>query len=253
MKRHFALLPLTAALALGSSACLNIYASAPPSKSSPVEVASAPPSKSNRSVEVAQNSNQSVQVSHDASTVSSDNSQSEQIGGLSPSQQASLKSLGIEIAVPSAIPAGYTVIKVDTEPCPENASRSEKGTCRFGPQYGIVYRNAEQNSCFAIEATGGGVGGVPREYAAKVKTELLGETSLLFGQENGEFKTPSAEQLDSPQPNLLTDWAGVGPFYRISGGDTARDAYYKGGSPLCQNTITPNQAIEIMQSITWLN
>lgn len=171
---------------------------------------------------------------------------------MSASQQASLKSLGISIAVPSSVPAGYTVSKVDVKPCPANAPRSERGVCRFGPQYGIVYRNAQQDRCFAIEATGGGIGGVPSEYEVKVKTELFGETSLLFGQQNGEFKTPSTQQLDSPQPNLLTDWAGVGPFYRISGADVVRQSYYRGVSGQCRNTITPNQAIQIVRSLTRL-
>ncbi|MBD1845948.1 hypothetical protein H6F89_21550 [Cyanobacteria bacterium FACHB-63] len=173
-------------------------------------------------------------------------------GGLSSSQQARLKALGIAIAIPASVPAGYTVSKVDVKPCPANAPRSDKGVCRFGPQYGIVYRNAQQDRCFAIEATGGGVGGVPSEYEVKVKTELLGETSLLFGQQNGEFKTPSAQQLDSPQPNLLTDWAGISPFYRISGADIVRQSYYNKTSTQCRNTITPNQALQIVRSFTWL-
>jgi hypothetical protein len=125
-----------------------------------------------------------------------DASTKNQAGGLSPSQQATLKSLRISIAVPT-VPAGYTVSKVDVKPCPANAPQSEKGVCRFGPQYGIVYRDVKQDRCFAIEATGGGVGGVPAEYESKINVPLLGETSMLFGSQNGEFKTPSAQQLNS--------------------------------------------------------
>ncbi|MEP0919661.1 hypothetical protein NC981_22795 [Leptolyngbya sp. DQ-M1] len=175
-----------------------------------------------------------------------------QSGSLTPKQQASLKSLGIAIAVPSFIPAGYTVSKVEVKPCPANAPRSDKGTCRFGPQYGIVYRNAQQDRCFAIEATGGGIGGVPAEYEVKINTQLFGETSLLFGQQNGEFKMPSSQQLNSPQPNLLTDWAGVSPFYRISGAEIVQKSYYKGASAQCRNTITPNEATKIVRSLSWL-
>jgi len=180
-----------------------------------------------------------------------DASTKNQTGGLSPSQQATLKSLGIAIAVPT-VPAGYTVSKVDVKPCPANAPRSGKGVCRFGPQYGIVYRDVKQDRCFAIEATGGGVGGVPAEYESKINIPLLGETSMLFGSQNGEFKTPSAQQLNSPQPNLISDWAGVSPFYHIVGADFVRQTYYKGNPNYCHNTITPNQAIQIVQSLSWL-
>ncbi|WP_206756096.1 hypothetical protein [Phormidium sp. FACHB-592] len=180
-----------------------------------------------------------------------DASTKNQTGGLSPSQQATLKSLGIAIAVPT-VPVGYTVSKVEVKPCPANAPRSEKGVCRFGPQYGIVYRDVKQDRCFAIEATGGGVGGVPAEYESKINIPLLGETSMLFGSQNGEFKTPSAQQLNSPQRNLISDWAGASPFYHIVGADFVRQTYYKGNPNYCLNTITPNQAIQIVQSLSWL-
>jgi hypothetical protein len=175
-----------------------------------------------------------------------------QTGSLNLQQQASLKSLGIAIAVPGFVPAGYTVSKVDIKPCPANTPRSGKGSCRFGPNYGIVYRNAQQDRCFAIEATGGGVGGVPAEYEVLVDTSLLGKVSLLFGQSNGKFKTPSKQQLASPQPNLLTDWGSSGPFYRIAGAEIVRRSYYSKPVSQCRNTIAPNDAIKIMRSLAWL-
>lgn len=179
-----------------------------------------------------------------------------QTGNLSTQQQASLKALGIAIAVPSSAPAGYTVSKVDVKPCPSKAPREGKGVCRFGPNYGIIYRNAKQDRCFAIEATGGGIGGVPAEYEVPVATSLWGQVSLLFGQSNGALKTPSRQQLASPQPNLLSDWAGTGPFYRIAGADIVRRSYYgeRNGKSVaqCRNTITPNDATKILRSLTWL-
>lgn len=167
---------------------------------------------------------------------------------LTPQQQASLKSLKIAIAVPSSVPAGYTVSKVDVKPC--------EGRCRFGPDYGIVYRHAQQDKCFAIEATGGGVGGVPGGYEFPVETKLFGRVSLLFGEQTGDFKTPSAQQLSTPQPNLLNDWAtapgSTSPFYRILGADFVRRTYYGGKTNQCRNTITPNEAAGILRSLSWL-
>lgn len=270
MKLHCSLLSLAAVFSLGLSSCHNLSASAKPQSQDSSSVAqksdrsiqTPPNGNSSHSVEVAENSvqtqpneasNRSVEadkVSPNVGTVLGEIPLDQ--GGLSAEQQAKLKALGIAIAVPSVVPADYTVHKVETEPCAANEPRSDKGVCRFGPQYAIVYRNAKTDRCFAIEATGGGVGGVPAEYEVKINTELLGETSLLFGQQNGAFKTPSAQQLNSDQPNLLTDWAGEGPFYRIAGADTVRQLYDKGASTQCRNTIAPAQAIQFVQSLTWL-
>jgi hypothetical protein len=175
---------------------------------------------------------------------------------LTVQQQKTLTSLGIAIAIPSFVPTGYTISKIETKPCLANAPRHAKGTCRFGPSYGIVYRHAQQNRCFAIEATGGGIGGVPAEYEMPIDTPLLGKVSLLFGASNGAFKKPSPQQLATAQPRLLTDWGGTGPFYRIVGADFVRQSYYgerKGKSVApCRQTITPNEATQIIKSLSWL-
>jgi hypothetical protein len=176
---------------------------------------------------------------------------------LTAKDQTTLKGLGIAIAVPTAVPTGYTVSKVETEPCPAESPRSAEGTCRFGPQYNIVYRNAEKDSCFTIRETGGGVGGPSGEYRQPFDTPLFGESALQFGETGSNTsKTPSAEQLDSPQPNMYTDWStkskdpsGPPPFYSLAGGDASED---NKSETQCLNTITPNEAIKIVQSMTWL-
>lgn len=179
---------------------------------------------------------------------------------LTTEEQTALKALGIAIAVPAEIPAGYRVSQVKLEPCPADSPRSPKGTCRFGPEYGIVYRNAARDSCFAIEATGGGLGGPVWEYSLPVSSSLLNNVAVIFGEVSaGESKTPSADQLDMPQPNLRTEWASTdseGPFYSLAGADSVRSQYLneRPGAPAseCQNTITPNEAIAIVQSLAWL-
>jgi hypothetical protein len=177
-----------------------------------------------------------------------------QTAPLTASQKATLKSLGIAIAVPRAVPLGYTVSRVDVTPCPANAPREKKGICRFGPNYSIVYRNAAQKRCFAIEGTGGGVGGVGFEYEVPVDTPLWGRVSLRFGQQNGALKAPSKQQLASPQKNLLMDWGGTGAFYRLAGFEFIQEHRQRNAQSAtqCQSSPTPNEAIKVMRSLTWL-
>ena len=78
---------------------------------------------------------------------------------LSASQQKSLKSLGIKIAIPRYVPQGFRVVTVKTEPCRAGSSVNANGVCRFRPDYTVVYGNA-QNHCFAVNAIGGGIGGL---------------------------------------------------------------------------------------------
>ncbi|NJR40188.1 MAG: hypothetical protein HC781_16885 [Leptolyngbyaceae cyanobacterium CSU_1_4] len=84
--------------------------------------------------------------------------------------------------------------------------------------------------------------------------------AVTFGEARGiTSKTPSADQFDVPQPNLLTEWASTddkGSFYRLAGADAVRSQYLneRPDQPAseCRNTITPNEAITIVQSLTWL-
>jgi len=175
---------------------------------------------------------------------------------LTSAQESSLLSLGIKIAVPSYIPTGFVVSEVKVEPCPSEAKRTAQNTCRFGPQYGIIYRN-DHNFCFAIEATGGGIGSVAYEYSFPVATTLFGEVYLQFGEFLGETKNPSEQQLNSSQNNLLMSWGGESPFYRLIGADFIRSSYSRGRESnlvsQCENNITPAEATKIVQSLEWLN
>lgn len=168
---------------------------------------------------------------------------------LTSGQISSLLSLGIKIAVPSYIPPGFVVSEVKIEPCPLEAKRTVKNTCRFGPQYGIIYQNAD-NVCFAIQATGGGIGGVDYEYSFPVETALFGEVYLQFGEFLGEVKKPSEQQLQSPQRNLFMNWGGDAPFYRLIGADFIRLSHPVSD---CKNDITPAEATKIVKSLQWLD
>lgn len=170
---------------------------------------------------------------------------------LNQTQTQQLKSLGISVYVPNYIPAGFRIAKIETKPCPSGSQRSEKGVCRFGPQYGIVYRNSN-NVCFAIEATGGGVGGVPvltNEIPLNVGN--LGASTLYYGQ----YEMPQMRQ-NNPESFLYMDWAGKGPFYRLVGAKLVRQTYYKERQNQrvseCRNEIDPQEAVKIIESFSTL-
>lgn len=175
---------------------------------------------------------------------------------LTSSQISSLLSLGIKIAIPSYIPPGFVVNEVKIEPCPQEVKRTAKNTCRFGLQYGIIYRNVD-NSCFAIEGTGGGIGGVAYEYGFPVETSLFGQVYIRFGKGIDEVKKPSEQQLKIPQNNLSMDWVGDSPFYRLIGAYFIRSTYYgeRKSHPFseCKNDITPTEAKKIVESLQWLD
>jgi hypothetical protein len=176
--------------------------------------------------------------------------------GLNTTQTSQLRSLGIKIAVPLAVPAGFHVEKVSVTPCPVAAHRSTTGTCRFGPAYAIVYRNTN-DGCFAVEETGGGIGGVSYTYAFEVPTSSFGTVTVQFGQfTSARPQKPSSEQIASPQHGLFTEWAGGGPFYRVIGADWVRTTYYgeKRGKPaqLCRGEVTPALVAQIVKSLHWL-
>lgn len=170
---------------------------------------------------------------------------------LNRNQIQQLKSLGIKVFIPTYIPAGFKVAKMEVKPCPSGTQRSATGVCRFGPQYGIVYQNSN-NTCFAIEATGGGVGGVP-ELVNQVKLNMgdLGESTLYYGQyEMPEMRRNSSESL------LYMDWAGRGPFYRLIGAGLVRKAYYGERQNQrvseCRNEISSEEAVKIIESFSSL-
>lgn len=162
---------------------------------------------------------------------------------LTPSQQQQLKSLGIPIALPSQVPTGFQVHKVMVNPCPAGASRTAQGTCRFGPDYEIIYRNP-QGACFSMTAVGGGIGGVNQAFGYQVEVPLFREQVMLwFGETGVDYQSPTAQQRQQPQAQLRSDWAGQGPFYSLR--STQND-------PQCQQSISPNQAEAILRSLQFL-
>lgn len=163
------------------------------------------------------------------------------LAGLTENQIQRLTSLNRKIAVPAYIPPGFKVADVQIKSCPDNAS-----SCRFGPNYTIVYRG-ENNSCFAIEATGGGIGGGPNlEFNLPINSPVLGSSRLYYGRAPHEMTT------ENVSPRIISDWLGDvanNPnllFVRFAG---------SGASQFVQNcnNISPEEAVKVTESLVFIN
>ncbi|HEY9737169.1 MAG TPA: hypothetical protein V6D06_12835 [Trichocoleus sp.] len=175
-------------------------------------------------------------------------------GALPDAYQAALQTLGIDVLVPGTVPPGFTVSKLEVEPCPVDYPYREGEICRFGPAYRITYRD-DNSTCFAIEAVGGGVGGAVPEYSFDVETALFGVVPIGFGQfgfQPGQpigpsRQMPTLDQRQSPQANTMSGWMGTGPFYRVVT-DLQNDNVFP-----CFRSITPEAVGEIVTTLKWLD
>ncbi|MBE9185260.1 hypothetical protein IQ270_11175 [Microcoleus sp. LEGE 07076] len=156
---------------------------------------------------------------------------------LSDKQTNQLKSLGTKVAIPSYVPDGFQVASVQVKPCPS-------GVRRFCPNYAIIYRNPN-NSCFAIESTGGGIGDMPStdlERSYPVNNSILGKSAVLKYRKNPRLSGPT----------LTGNWMGKGPFYRFTGAgsrlflDTAPPELSN-----CSN-ISAREAVRVWESLRYL-
>ncbi|OUL30481.1 hypothetical protein BV378_03970 [Nostoc sp. RF31YmG] len=181
--------------------------------------------------------------------------------GLSSAQRASLKALGIRVAVPTYIPRGFKISQVIAERCLSNQPHRE--LCSEGPYYSIIYRDYT-NTCLLINAFSGGVGGGDDEYQFSTKTKLLGEITIGFNPVRGSGKIPTQQQLGKvpkpeqlmvPQPELSSfpamSVAQRSPYYNAvsSGSQYYRQTYGCGKN----RSITPLELEKILQSLIWLN
>jgi len=166
---------------------------------------------------------------------------------LSASQQRSLKSLGIKIAIPQYVPQGFRVVSVKTEPCRRGDRIDANGVCRFGPDYTVVYGNA-RNHCFAVSAIGGGLGGPSGRYTREVNSKILGKVDVNVGMGSGERMT--AAIANTPNENVWTFPAGKSPFYSVG---TTIDNRARAATT-CNKAafMTPNELIKIVQSLEFL-
>ncbi|MCT7965326.1 hypothetical protein NG799_03135 [Laspinema sp. D1] len=165
---------------------------------------------------------------------------------LSPEYQAALAALNIPVAVPTYIPDGFTLSQIKINLCPSDIP--QRGECREGTSYQIIYRNPE-NTCLMIEAIGGGLGGPDSEFHYTTQTALLGEVEIRFGEIPGDRNTPISEQLRTPQPGLYnfpaTGRSGRSPYYA----SRVEEQGYLCGS---NTSISPREFEQILQSLVLL-
>ncbi|MGF1570410.1 MAG: hypothetical protein ACFCVD_20440 [Nodosilinea sp.] len=154
---------------------------------------------------------------------------------LSPAQTAQLKSLGVDVVVPGAVPPEFSVVDLRID------------DSDLGLGYLIVYQDAA-NRCFAVEFAAGNISDpLATESQVPIQPPLFAGQSydLNYGEfEDGEMR------LQFPGSNLYTDWlAGEFGFYRLIGAPYIGELF----QPLqgCEN-ITPDEAVALVESFTVL-
>lgn len=156
---------------------------------------------------------------------------------LSASNQESLKSLSMKVAIPQYVPQGFQTAEIKTKPCTD----SDKKFCRSDPQYEVKYRNGE-NHCFSVSAVSGGVGGPDGgRYNRAIDTKLFGKVNVAVDMRNRDrIMEPMTEDIaNTPQKDISILPAGNSPFYFVN---TCSEAAF----------MTPNEFIKIVQSLEFL-
>lgn len=161
------------------------------------------------------------------------------VAQITPSQTAELKQLGVEVAVPTAVPPEFQAIILKTEQKP--------GEPGGGPAYTLVYRDLV-NHCFAIEFTTGGIGSTPEtDYRTAIAPP--GFPGQDYGLNFGPYKDAKLRQ-SSPGSQLSSDWIqGKSGFYRLVGASTIHQTFPDQGD--CQD-IAPDAAVAIVESLAYL-
>ncbi len=153
---------------------------------------------------------------------------------LTPVQQQLLEASGLAIALPAYVPPGFVLDKVIAE-----ASRQARVG---GVSYALVYQRYDsstgQDFCFAIEATNGGIGGIPPgDESFAINSPTFGESTLEYGI----YGTAQGS-------TYISNWLGTetGPFYRFVGADVLPSL------SRCEN-IPAQEAIQVLESLTYQN
>jgi len=162
---------------------------------------------------------------------------------LPPAQTSQLANLGVEVVVPGAVPATFSVVEIRTDqPAPDSANPAA------GTSYIVVYQDSS-NRCFAVEFATDGIGDPPAtESRLPIQPPLFGDQG--YGLNYGAFAEEDM-QAQFPGSNLYTDWL-IGPSgaYRLVGAAYIGSLFQTLAS--CED-IDPQAAVSIVESFTVLS
>lgn len=154
------------------------------------------------------------------------------IARLSPAQTDTIRALDVPLVVPTAIPAEFTVDRVDSV---QN---------EWVSSYHILYRD-DRDRCFLVEYAPGGVGSIPTTEYRIPLTPPLFDDGEEYGLNYGSYSDASLK-AQFPEPELVSDWLPLEDgAYRLAGA-----AYINGTltpDRLCKD-ITPEEAVPIIES-----
>lgn len=155
---------------------------------------------------------------------------------LPPEATNQLVDLGINIVIPIYLPPNTALANY-------GVGEKEAGV-GGGPYYWLVYRD-DQNRCFAIEYTSGGIGGISLENQEPLDNALFDDDYSLY---HGKF--PNGDEGELPESDLFTDWLeGEDGFYRLVGAGLVNAQDYGQGD--CSN-IPVKEAIAVAESLSYL-
>jgi|GEM_PF-3913831 len=157
--------------------------------------------------------------------------------GLSTKQLEQLLSLGIKVAVPTRVPPGFAVEKVEAGIDPWAGPGGS-------PVYTIFYREPG-GTCFAIESSSGGFGGPVPENSRPLDLPSLPLIAASEGYQYQLFWTDKRTgEPPFPDPVVFSDWLqGQDSFYRLSSGVLDRQG--------CRS-ISPETALQLVASFQYL-
>ncbi|MBD1865302.1 MULTISPECIES: hypothetical protein [Trichocoleus] len=98
------------------------------------------------------------------------------------------------------MPQGFQLAEAIANSCTARAPQTS--LCREGPNYTLVYRNA-QNTCFLMRAVAGGVGGGVSEFELQTRTTLLGEGVSCLASLLEAINSPPLSNCESCNPISL--------------------------------------------------
>lgn len=153
---------------------------------------------------------------------------------LTPGQTAPIRALNLPLVLPTAIPARFEPVQIETQPDE-----------RFGG-YQVLYRDGSDR-CFLIEYTVGGVGDIPATAnRLPLNPPILKDDTVEYGLHSGPYLDASLRE-QFPAPSLVTDWLPVeGGLVRLAGAALINNSL---APPVPCTNVAVEEAVAIIDSL----